>query len=244
MKKIIFILFLCLSANLYSQDVRSWNANVGVGIAAKRNLRNGNRYEDMDKKYLIKPIPFITGNVGRLSLGGQGISFMALGNHMMNASVFITRKGDRYQGYEMIPRKDSAFVGASVKFFKYGLSFSRDINGRSKGWMTEASYGEFFKLTESLMLRAGLSLEWNDDRYAEYYYSVRKTEARANRPEYHVNNYFTPGISFMPIYKINEDINVTSAISFKLLPKDIADSPTMTGKRLEIGGILGISYKL
>ena len=169
---------------------------------------------------------------------------MAVGNHMMNGSVFITRKGDRYQGYEMTPRKESAFVGASVKFFKYGLSFSRDINGRSKGWLTEASYGEFFRITDSLMLRAGLSLEWNDDKYAEYYYGVRKSEARTYRPEYHVKNYFTPGISFMPIYKINEDINFTTALSFKLLPKDVSDSPTMTGKRLEMGGIMGISYKL
>lgn len=247
MKKLLFASFILVSS--YSpltsaQDEKIWKASVGVGVAAKKNQRFQNRYEDMDKNILIKTIPFITGSIGRLSLGGQGISFMALGNRFINGSVFINRQGDRYQGDNMAPRKDSAFVGASAKFMKYGLSVSRDINGRSKGWSTQVSYGEFFVLNESVMLRAGLALDWNDDRYAEYYYGVRKTEATNDRREYHLSNYFLPSISFMPIYKIAENVSLTSAINFKLLPKDVADSPTMKGNRLDVGGIIGISYQL
>ena len=247
MKNLLFTTFLLLSTYstlAFSQDEKVWKATIGVGVAAKKNLRFENRYEDMDKNVLIKTIPFITGSYGRLSLGGQGIGVRVAGNPGINATVFINRQGDRYQGAGMAPRKDSAFVGGVLKFMKYGLAVSRDINGRSKGWSTQINYGEFFVLTESLMLRAGLAVDWNDDRYAEYYYGVRKSEATNTRREYHLNNYFLPNISFMPIYKIAQDWSLTTAVNFKLLPKDVADSPTMKGGRVEVGGIIGLSYQL
>jgi outer membrane protein len=244
MKKILYVpfLLLTLSSQSFAQDAKTWRVSAGVGVGFKKNLRVENRYEDMDKKVLTKTIPMIQGSIGRFSLGAQGISVRAVGNHMMNLSAFIKRDGDRYQGYGMAPRKDSAFVGLSAKFLQYGLSVSKDINGRSKGMITQLSYGEMFPLTESLVLRAGLSAEWMDDKYAEYYYSVRYNEATANRREYHLDSYFQFGFNIMPMYKISEKISVIAALSFKLVPEKVRNSPTMNGDKVEISGITGISY--
>ena len=235
---------MTLTVSVFAEDESTWRASIGAGIAVKKNNRVGNTYEDMDKKTIVKPIPFITGSIGRFSLGPQGLAFRAIGNHLMNASVYAKRDGDRYHGLNMDPRKESVFMGLSAKFFKYGLSVQKDINGRSKGYVAQLNYGKFYQISEGLMLRAGLGLEWSDDHYAEYYYSVKKSEATATRPEYHLKNYFLPGISFLPIYKVSENASVTAALGIKFLPKDVRNSPTMNGDKLEIGGLVGFGYSL
>ena len=244
LKSLLIALFISLSIEGHAQDAKAYQVSIGTGLLIKKNLRVGNRYEDMGKSYLIRPIPVVIASVGRFSLGPQGLSFMALGNRGMSASVFINRGGDRYQGFEMAPRKDSVFVGTALKFMKYGLNISKDINGRSKGIITSLSYGDFFGLSESFVLRGGLSLDWHDDRYAEYYYGVRKTEANATRREYHLTNYFQPGISVSPIYKFDEKLSFFLGLNMKLLPKKISDSPTMNGDKVELGTILAVSYAL
>lgn len=244
-KNILLVFSLMLfSFEVFSQDERSWNASIGAGVAFRKNLRVGNTYEDMDKRYFIKPIPMLQASYGRFSLGVQGISILAVGNQMANVSAFIKRDGDRYHGLGMTPRKDSVFVGATAKFFNYGFSLSHDINGRSKGTIATANYSKFFPVSETLVLRGSLSLDWLDDKYAKYYYGVRSHEVTASRRQYHLNNYFLPGVSLMPIIKLSERSSIVTVISSKILPKEVSKSPTMTGARFELGGIVAYSYKL
>lgn len=241
---LLTFLFLFFSFTSLAQDERSWSASVGAGVVLKKNMRSGNTYEGMDKKIFIKPIPMIQASWGVVSLGVQGISIRAVGNPMMNISAFIKRDGDRYHGQGMIPRKDSVFVGATAKFFNYGFSYSHDINGRSKGSIATANYSKFFPITGAFILRSSLSLDWLDDKYAEYYYGVRFHEVTSTRREYHLNNYFLPGLSVMPIYKLTERSSITTILSMKLLPKKVSESPTMKGKRVDMAGILAYSYNL
>ncbi|MBY0413177.1 MAG: MipA/OmpV family protein [Bdellovibrionales bacterium] len=242
MKKILLLSFITMLSNAHAEDEKSWRASVGLGMAIKKNLRVGNTYEHMDKKVIVKPIPILTGNIGRFSLGAQGISFRAFGERMLEASVFIKREGDRYQGLGMTPRKESQFVGVSAKFFKYGLNISKDINGKSKGMITQFSYGELFMISEGFVLRGGLSVDWLDDKYAEYYYGVRKHEATATRNEYHLKNYLQPGINILPIYKLSERVSSMAVLGAKFIPKSVRNSPTMNGDKFEFGGFAGISY--
>jgi outer membrane scaffolding protein for murein synthesis (MipA/OmpV family) len=213
-------------------------------MAFKKNLRKNNTYEDMDKDLITKSIPMVQGSIGRVSLGAQGLSVLVLGNRFMNLSTFINQGGDRYHGTGMIPRKSSIFTGLSGKFMKYGLSVSKDINGRSKGYIAKVDYSEMFVISENFMLRAGVGLEWHDDSYAEYYYGVRSHETTASRTEYHVTNYIQPGFGFFPIYKLSEKLSVLAGANIKYVPKEIRKSPTMNGDSTELGGLVGFNYLL
>lgn len=225
-----------------AQDAREWTLSLGAGVAVKKNLRVGNTYEDMDKKVFVKPIPFLQASYKRVSLGAGGLSFMALGSRMANVSAFIKREGDRYHGLNMIPRKDSFFAGVSAKYLNYGLNVSHDINGRSKGTILQFNYNKMFIVSEKFFLAGNLGLDWFDDKYAEYYYSVRKYEATASRKEYHLTNYIQPTVGLLPVYKLGEKSSLMSVASVKLVPKKVRNSPTMNGDKLEIGGIFGYTY--
>lgn len=245
MKKILFSLFiLSLSIDVFANNPPSYKLSVGAGLIVKKNNRINNNYEDLGKKYIFKPVPFLNGSVSRFSLGPQGLSVRAIGTQLMNVSAFIKRDGDKYNGEGMMPRQESAFVGISGKIFKYGLSVSKDINGRSKGYIALFNYGEFFNLSESFMIRAGLSLEWHDDKYAEFYYGVRANEATIGRREYHLSNYFQAGLNILPIYKISERHSLTAALGAKIIPKKVRQSPTMNGNHFDVGGLIGYNYTI
>lgn len=264
MKKIILLITVLITTlNLHAEDEskgndkelskeqtpatkqpRIWNASVGVGAGLKKNLRVNNRYKDMGNKVLFKPIPFIEGNYGRLSLGIEGVSYRFLGNPLINARVYLNADGDRYYGPNMQPRRTSAFVGLSAQYTKFSISASHDISAHSKGNLVKLSYGEIFIINEKLIFRTGLSLEWADDRYAEYYYGVRPYEATSTNREYHLNNYLQPGISFLTIYRLAPKLSFITGVSFKLVPKDVRNSPTMNGDKMDVGGFFGLSYAL
>ncbi len=250
-KNLLFLLLFSLflsSFSLYAQNApsseepRDWSASAGFGMAFKKNLRKNNTYENMDKKWIVRPFPLIQGSYKRVSLGPQGLSVMALGHKMANVSAFIKRDGDRYQGIGMIPRKDSAFVGISAKFFSYGLNLAHDIHGRSKGTYVQFNYGKMFLLTEKFFLLTNFGLDWFDDKYAEYYYSVRSHEKRSNRPEYHLSNYLQPSAGVLPVYKLDEKSSLMGALNLKLVNEKVRKSPTMNGDKLEFGGIFGYTY--
>lgn len=243
MKSLIKILLLTIAPlSSYAQDAKTWKLSVGAGVAVKKNMRAGNTYKRLNKKLIIAPIPFVQASYGRVSLGPQGLSVLALGNPGMNLSAFINRGGERYEAAGMTPRKESFFAGISAKFLSYGLDISRDINGKSKGYSTKLSYGHFKLISEKLVLRSGLSLEWHDDKYADYYFGVRAHEATASRREYHAKNFFQPGANIMSIYKLHENVAMTAIAGIKFVPKRVSESPTMNGKKLELGGLLGIGY--
>jgi outer membrane scaffolding protein for murein synthesis (MipA/OmpV family) len=222
----------------------SWKVSIGYGMTFKKNLRKNNTYEDMDKSLITKSIPMVQGTIGRVSLGAQGLSVLVLGNRFANFSAFINQGGDRYHGLGMIPRKSSIFTGLSGKFMNYGLSVSKDINGRSKGYIAKLDYSKMFFISENFMLRAGAGLEWHDDSYAEYYYGVRPHEVTASRREYHVNNYIQPGVGVFPIYKLSEKISVMAGVNLKYVPDEIRKSPTMNGDKTEVGALAGFNYSL
>lgn len=223
---------------------RQWRLSLGAGLILKKNMRVGNTYENMDKKILTKLIPYVTGSYKRLSLGPQGLALRILGNPFVHFSTFLNRAGDKYQGVNMAPRKESVFFGISGKIAKFNLSLSRDINGRSKGVLSQFSYGQMSLISEDLILRTSFNIEWHDDRYAEYFFGVKGQEVSSSRKEYHVKNFFQPGISFMPIYKLRDHLSFVGVLGFKLIPKSIRNSPTMNGRGIESFGLMAINYSL
>lgn len=240
---ILFILTVFLSINSFAQESKAnWRVSVGLGLGIKKNLRQNNTYKSGDKKFIARPLPIVMGHVGRFSLGHQGLSFLAFGSRPVGLSLFINRQGDRYESLGMTARKESFFAGISGHFLKYHMRASKDINGYSKGSQLHFSYTEMTPINETISLRSSLSLDWYDDRYANYYYGVRASESTSTRAQYTVHNYFQPGIGFMPTYKFNESLSLMSGLNFKFVPKKVRQSPTMNGNSIESGIFFGLTY--
>ncbi len=254
-KKLLLILSLSFAPTIFAEESannapslggefsRDWRLSAGAGIFFKRNNRNANTYDKLDKKIITRVLPYIQGSYKGLSLGHQGISYRIVGNPFLSFSTFVNRAGDKYLGEGMAPRKDSVFFGFAGKMGKYNLTLSRDINGRSKGILSQFNYSEMTIVSDDLLLLSSLSLEWHDDSYAEYFFGVKSSESTSTRKEYHVHNFFRPGISVMPIYKLWDRVSLVSALNLKYIPLSVRQSPTMNGKSLEISTLFALNYR-
>ncbi len=261
MKKIKLLLLSHLITNLFisgavfaqggppggrpgGMNENEWRISVGGGALVKSNNRENNIYKRHDKEFVFTPLPYVTASYGRYSIGGQGLSARLVGFRMVNVTANINRGGDKYLGEGMTKRKAAFFGGLSAKYFSWGLSFSRDINGYSKGYQAQVSYSHFAKLSDQLVLRSSLNLDWYDDLYANYYFGVRTSEATSTRPFHRAQNFFQPGFSIMPIYSFRDNWSLVNIIGFKFQPKELRASPTVNDKKFESMLLMAVNYSI
>lgn len=240
---IFFSLSLLISSSML-QAKDDFKLNVGAGFFVKKNNRIGNTYENMDKRYFVKPIPVINASYKRFTLLPLGAGYWWLQKDNISSSLFITRTGDRYHGEGMNPRKDSAFVGLNTKMGKFNFIYAHDLHGRSKSNFAKLAYSEHFVFSPNFFLITSLHLDWYDDNYANYYYGVRDHEVTSSRRAYIGKNYIHPAIAFIPMYKITPKLNLSALINFSYIADEVRNSPTTAEDRFALMSMIGISYDL
>jgi outer membrane scaffolding protein for murein synthesis (MipA/OmpV family) len=226
-----------------TDEIKSWHLSLGYGIALKNNIRKDNNYSGGHADVIFNSIPLVQIAWGPISIGAQGLSANLIGNREVAGYLNLNRVGDRYYATGMEDRKDSWFFGAGIKFYKFNVLISKDIDGRSHGVKAILNYTAIYPLGEKIFTRSSVGLECYNKSFAEYYYGVRSNEATTSRSEYHPNAYCLPTASFFPGYKYNENVNFLIGTSVKGLTKAIHNSPTTDGSWLEVALILGATWK-
>lgn len=245
------ILFAGLSLHVFSEEVKevkkvapkSFRLSVGTGASFKNNIRKNNQHSGDGGDILFSPLPFVQFSWGPLFIGQQGLTLSLLGDREKSFYVNINTGGDRYDGEGMQPRKSSFFAGGGIKYHKFSFHLARDINGRSHGIKSSFSYAETYTINETFFTRSALGLDCFDRRYADYYYSIRNSEATSMRAEYHPQAYCTMGLSFFPGYKFNPNISTVTGLSLKNVAQTVRQSPTTDGSWLELALILGALWQ-
>lgn len=216
--------------------------SLGYGVAIKKNNRTGNTYKDGDKNTLVQSIPIVQFSYERFSLGPQGLAFRVAGNPAIGISAVLNMAGERYEAPGMQGRKKSLFAGGLLKWKNYSFLMSGDLGDKSGGLQAQVSYNEVFVITNDLLFRTSLFLEWHDGQYTNYYFGVRPDEAIQGRLAYRPGQYVNPGTGFISIYKLNEDLALYTGLNIKYVPEKIRKSPTVNEDNLEAGGFLGLNY--
>lgn len=240
---LLFPTFSLQAEKPQSEKADNSQLSVGYGVAIKKNIRVGNEYKRGNKNTTIDGIPLVQANYGRFTLGPQGATIRAWGDMKTSASVVLNIGGDRYEASGMKGRKKGVFAGALFKWGLFSLLATRDMENKSEGWSTQFSYNEVFVVTQELLLRTSLYVKWYDQDYANYYYGVKPEEATATRPAYETSGYFTPGLGFLSIYKINNEIQFLIGLNFEFMSKKIQNSPTVINQDLVAGGFTGMNYR-
>lgn len=247
-KRILLTFFLMtfLLPSLKAQEAagkkKETHFSLGYGLAIKKNNRTGNTYKNGDKNTLVQSIPMVQFSYGRLSLGPQGLAYRVAGNPAIGFSAILNLAGERYEAPGMKGRKKSLFGGGLFKWKFFSLMMSGDLGDKSGGLEAQVSYNEVFVVTNELLFRTSLFLEWHDRQYTNYYFGVRPEEATPERPGYRPGPYLNPGTGFISIYKLSEDFAFYSGLNIKYVPEKIRRSPTVNEDNLEAGAFLGLNY--
>lgn len=239
---LVILIFLGTVSNLRSAE-KSVSFSMGLGAAVKNNIRKNNSYSGKGGDVVLNTLPIVQIVWGPIMVGQQGLTANVLGNREVAWYFNINRAGDRYQGVGMVPRKESWFFGAGVKYHKFNFFLSRDVDGRSHGVKTLLNYTALYSLADKWHTRSSMGIECYNRSFAEYYYGVRSYETNNERNEYHPKSYCAPVISFLPTYKKNDSLSFITGVSFKGIADAVRKSPTTKDGWLEVALILGGMWK-
>ena len=147
----------------------------------------------------------------------------------------------------MDDRKMAWETGLSVDYTldrgKLSMKLVRDWQGIHDGWSLSAEYGESLLMTERSLLIGYMGGEYLDPNKSDYYYGVRKDEARSWRPAYEVGGALAASVGLSHIYRLGEKTTLMSNVDYKHFSTSITDSPIVE-KHYQLSAYAGILYKI
>lgn len=233
---VLFLSFILFPYQVYAQSANSTSFDLGGGVIVQSNIREG-------KDPIISLVPIINFRYKYERLILDLPTMIAFQIYEQEPVIFSTvlswRRGDIY----CAERNSSLLTGVSLKIFFLNFAYLKDISNNSNGSIFNVIIeGRPFPGTSKLSLMPSLGLEFQDQRYVDYYYGVKSEEASTDRQEYKSNsaiNYFASINSMIPISN-----NLDLSIGFGVIKygKGISDSPSV---RKDIGYnlIIGVVYK-
>lgn len=240
--KLITILVIFLSSNIYSQERSPYSFSVGAGVAVKQNIRNDNQYDKSDKSTEITPIPMAKIRLGPVSIAGPNIKLRLPRYKFAAPFIAVKRNGERYYGPGMDWRKDSWFAEVGLNLLMFQLTYARDIQGRSHGEVYNLTYNGRVMLGK-VLFNYSFTHTFFDKEFTNYYYGVRQHEATSRRSSYSPGSSGSNSVALSPIWIINEKWSWFNSVKATFLESEIKDSPTVS-RDWYFTMISGITYRL
>lgn len=146
----------------------------------------------------------------------------------------------------MDERESGIFTGPSARWSSPLIDvfgeWMFDASGNSKGQRMGIGLERQFHFGERFMFTPSATAIWLDKKYADYYYGVRGTEVRADRPGYVANSTMNAELSLRGDYFLDEHQAVFVQMGYTALGRAIKDSP-LTDRSAESMIFMGYLYR-
>jgi outer membrane protein len=227
----------------------SWGLGLG-GITQQQP------YRGMKRDYF--PIPLLVfenrwvklmGPIFDLKLGD-----LELGENQ-EISFAVTAQPIGFDGYSsndapilngMSKRKGGSFLGPSIQWSNPYVDVSAkwlyDVSGSSKGQKLSIGLARSYFAGPRLMFTPSVSAIWMNSKYVDYYYGVRASEVRADRPAYFADSTLNVELAVRTNYMIDKHQSVFLSLGYMMLGSQIKNSP-LTDRSGESKVFLGYLYR-
>ncbi len=179
------IALLCLLAAsvscAHADDAAQWGAGVIAGVDRKP-------YRGMESDKMA--VPLVTYQSRYISVLGPGIDFKLPSDGPLQVALRARYSDDGYKAKDsayltgMAEREASFWVGPMARVTSGDSSATlevlADAMGNSKGRKAALTLEHAFE-AGALTIAPRVSAQWHDDKFVDYYYGVRATEALAQR---------------------------------------------------------------
>jgi outer membrane protein len=135
--------------------------------------------------------------------------------------------------------------GISGGWGKIAASLVTDMLGVDNGQELKVVYSLPFKNAfdiNSLEIMPSAGFAWQSDELVDYYYGVRRNEARADRPAYDPDSGVNWLWGFDTNYQLNKDWTIFAGFTYYLLDSEIRHSPIVS-RSYAITIITGAMYR-
>jgi len=121
-----------------------------------------------------------------------------------------------------------------------GVSIVSDLLGRNRGQEVEFRYLIMFPVLGFELIPSG-GVRWKSDDLVDYYYGVRPTEARPDRPAYQGEQAFDPFLRLVVRHKLTKHWSLFSDAQYEWLASEITNSP-IVDKDHQLSFTAGVLY--
>ena len=233
------------------EDSKSYS--LGLGLAA---LSQQQGYTGIDRENIAIPVIYFENRW--IQLFGPWLDIKAPGLEWSEEQKFSSGVRTQlfgFNGYEpddapilngMEERKNGIFAGPFAKWSNplvdVSLEWMLDATGDSEGQRMTVGLERQFHSGEHLMFTPSITATWMDDKYVDYYYGVRSSEARLGRPAFVAGNTMNTDFSLRTDYMFDQHHAVFGMLQYTALGSEIEDSP-LTDRSSETMVLMGYMYR-
>lgn len=206
-------------------DASRWGLGV-MGVAGPEPYRGVDNkaevwpvvtYENRWVRFMGPQVDFKLGNTGPVSYALTA-SYSRNG-YQSDDSAYLAGMEDR---------KDGFWLGGKINWktpvVSLTTAWKTDVSNNSKGQQVSLAAERRFRF-DSLGVTPSLGVKWQDDDYVNYYYGVKRSEARANRAAYSGTSTFSPEIGIRFDYQVAPKHMIMLDTGVTFLGSSIKDSP-------------------
>lgn len=210
----------------------SWGIGV-IGLAQQQ------AYAGIDPFYIALPIIYFENSWAQIMVPRVNLTPPALKwGRGQELSIGAGVQLFGFNGYQpddapildgMAERNSGLFAGPVVRWnnplVNVAAEWMLDASSNSKGQRVSLGLERTWFVGRQVMLTPSATTTWLDADYADYYYGVRTSEARANRPAYAAGRTTTTDLSLRTTYLLDQKQALILLLQCAVLGNGIKDSP-------------------
>ncbi|MDQ8022094.1 MAG: MipA/OmpV family protein [Moraxellaceae bacterium] len=206
---------------------------IGLGFKSEQKP-----YAGMDRDNM--PLPFLEYENKYILLRGPSLEVKLPGltisesqqfkfGLVLNYSMDGYKAGDAPVLRGMAERKGGIWAGAKAEWETSLLTVTgealRDVSGNSKGQTVALGVERTWHVGDKLMLTPRAVMKWQDGKYNNYYFGVKRNEAQAGRAAYDAGAGANAEFGVRAIYMFNQSHSMFMDVSTTSLSSKVKDSP-------------------
>lgn len=232
------------------EDAPSSTWALGIGAISSQKP-----YAGIGRDSMVLPVVQFENRYINISGPQIGIKLPSLDisdSQRLNFSIVGKYDGSGYKEKEapilsgMSERKSSFLVGAEVEWnndlVDVKAAWLADASGNSNGQLFTLGFERSWQFGQHFMLAPRVEATWHDKKYIDYYFGVRDSEARQNRPAYAGKAGASAELGLRGIYMFDRRHSLFLDLSVSSLAKGVKDSP-LVDRSTENSVLLGYTYR-
>ncbi|KHD08425.1 hypothetical protein PN36_20220 [Candidatus Thiomargarita nelsonii] len=235
MMKKLLVIMLGLSSPLLAaspyQTGNSWHGIIGLGV-----LFRAEPYKEIDNSTWL--LPHLIMRRGNFFIDGLKIGYHAAENTRGRFDFILTPRLEGFEAYDGMEDRDPSLDGGIAASWRQGtvefkFSAVSDLLNKSSGKEITTSLAKTYILTRQLtLLTPSIGLKWQNDNFVNYYYGVKDSEARVNRPAYTGNATVNCIVAVNATYSLNKRSTLFADFEYERFGDDISDSPLVDKEQI------------
>ncbi|MEL7893704.1 MipA/OmpV family protein [Vreelandella neptunia] len=214
-----------------NSDETTW----GLGVGA---ISDQDPYAGIDRENT--PFPLFLVENRYISVFGPEIKFklpslVISDSQQLDFGIVAQYDGSGYEQGDatilngMSERKGGFWAGAKVEWntdlVDVGAEWLTDVSGNSDGQRFDLGLERTWEFGEHIMLTPHVGASWQDDKNVDYYFGVRDSEVRFDRPAYSGESAVNIEAGVRGVYQFDQHHSVLIGVEVTSLADEIKDSP-------------------